>query len=195
MRRASLVLSRTRLVRVAALAAVAALVGLAGACDSSLNLGDGAGDAEAGTTVALEGGTPTCATTCDRVIACGYGQAEKREACLTECAQKARPADLDCIARTACPDIFRVCSGLPADGSIPNPFDPSAFERQSAIESCQSACDRFQFFDCLNAAELSTCRGLCETVADAKRSSFNACASGAGSNCPKSLDCFAVLQK
>ena len=177
-------------------AALAALVGLTGACESSLDLGngvlDGGTDAEAGFGP-FEGGTPTCASTCDRMIGCGYGRADQRDECVSDCMQKGRPVDLECVANTACPDIFRVCSGL-GDAAIPDIFDASAFEQQAAIDDCLAACNRFQFFDCIDASELSTCRGLCETVPSARRATFNACASGA-STCPKRRDCFVVLQQ
>lgn len=191
-------MSRASLIPVvaSACAALAALVGLAGACDSSLNLGDGvldgAADGDAGFR-AFEAGTPTCASACDRMIGCGYGRPDQRDACLSDCMQRGRSSDLECIMKTDCPDIFRVCSGA-GDASIPDIFDASAFEAQAAIEDCQGACNRFQFFDCIDASELATCRGLCETVSSAKRGTFNACASGA-SNCPKRRDCFAVLQQ
>lgn len=190
-------MSRVPLLPASASAALAALVGLAGACDSSLGLGDGVRDggaaAEAGF-ASFDGGTLTCASACDRVLGCGYGRPDQREECLADCMQRRRPADLECIAKTACSDIFRVCSGV-GDASIPDYFDAAQFEEQSAIERCQSACNHFQFFACIDAAEHATGRGLCETVPSAKRATFNACASGAGSTCPRMRDCFVVLEQ
>lgn len=175
MRRASFVLPAC-----AGVAACAAVVGLAGACDSSLNLGNG----EGGASQVDDAGAPTCASTCDRVIQCGYGRPDERGACLAECAQKARPADLECIARSTCPEIPGCVGPLP-DASIDPRFE---------IEDCQRTCETMHFFDCVDATELSACRGLCETAAPAKRSSFKSCGTGSGGDCPKARDCYGVFQ-
>jgi len=167
-----------------------AMVAGGAACDSTLNLGDGADGGGGG---GPDSAPPTCASTCDRLITtCRLFSTDQRSACIAECNQKGRPSDLACVAQTACGEILRSCGdGSGGDGSANQP--DTAVLTDFEIRNCQSACDTSQFFDCITASELSTCRGLCETAPASKRNAYQACASGKGGNCPSSRDCFNVF--
>jgi len=166
---------------------IAALaLGLGGAaCESTLNLGDLADGGVA------DSAPPTCESTCDRlIVTCGLFTADKRGACLAECNQKGSRSDLACVEQTACADITKVC-GDGTDGSTATP-DGAALD-DFEVRNCQAACGTSQFFECITASELSSCRALCATVPAAKRNGYQACANGAGGRCPQSRSCFEVL--
>jgi hypothetical protein len=181
--------------RGAALAAAFVAFGaLGGACDSTLNLGEGAGDGSA-PSVAEDGGAATCADVCDRLILCGLGDPTKRDACLGQCGS-ARPSDIACVMQSACQDIYGACvAPVVGDSGVLDPFDASDFEEQSEIDECNNRCDTFKFYDCIHAAELSACRERCQTAPRATRNSFNACASGVGSDCLQANDCLTVFEQ
>ncbi|CAN5924938.1 hypothetical protein BH11MYX4_BH11MYX4_55240 [soil metagenome] len=167
-----------------------ALVAGGAACDSTLNLGN-AGDGSADGAGVADAAPPTCASTCNRLVAdCRLIEPEKTSQCLSECNATGRPADLECVARTACSSITRVCgdgrdsSSPGADGSAASSFE---------ITSCQTSCDAAGFFDCLTPTELTTCRDLCASAPAVPRNNFTSCARGGGSNCPKVQACLQIF--
>jgi hypothetical protein len=189
MRRAaffSLLVTATTLIGVAAAGLLPA------ACDSTLNLsGDEGGSASSGEG-GNSGGDASCPGVCDKFIACGFAESAKRDACISDCVKGAPQPLLDCVARTSCADMQRVCPAYLPEVGIPI-FDSSAQDDELEIRRCQSSCDSSQFFDCLTASEHATCRDLCATAPASMRNSFRSCASGAGGNCTREQDCFKVL--
>jgi hypothetical protein len=169
-----------------------ALVAGGAACDSTLNLSnpaDAAGDSRPQDSAPL-----TCDGICDRLIfTCSLFPIDRRAECMAECNREGSLAELTCVAQTACADIVKTCGdgrtlvdGSGPDGSVINDFE---------IKTCQSACDSSQFFGCIDAAQLSECRALCASAPAAKRNAYDACASGAGGDCPSSRDCFDLFTK
>ncbi len=164
------------------------------ACDSTLNLGD----ADGGSAASTDGPVfvaASCASACDKVIACGLLTSDKRSPCVSSCMTQAPPALLECIARTACAALQSTCSaGLP-DASFPDTSPPSFDSGQEGFEimNCQQACDSLHFFNCLDASGQASCRDRCTTAPMSKRNSFTSCGEAAGGNCPNATDCFDVF--
>ena len=175
---------------------VAAALALPAACDSTLNLGDGAGD---GSTAAVADGAvsypPTCAGACATAFACGLLTSDKRASCVPDCVSQAPLSLVECIAQTPCAMLQTTCS-YAFDAAFPDSAEPPFDSGQEAFEvmNCQSACDSLHFFSCLDAGELATCRDLCATASKSKRNTFYTCGEGAaGGPCPNARDCYAVF--
>ncbi len=143
---------------------------------------------DAGTT---DASAITCESTCDRVIACGLASSDKRAQCLAQCIGVDQ-GTLACVANATCQNIPSCAPTQIPDGSIDD------FMNTSEIEECQQVCGNIQFFECIDAKELSTCRNLCETAPRTKRNNFTACGRGAGGSCHQgnggpSRDCYLVF--
>ena len=175
-------------------AVVAAAAALPTACDSTLNLGDGASDASAAAADGAGVYPATCAGACDKLLACGLLAEAKRASCVPDCLNAAPQALLGCIAVTACAAVPSTCSP-PFDASLPDvaapPFDSG--QEEFEIMNCQSACDSLHFFDCLDAAETATCRDLCASAPGSRRNTFYMCGEGSASDCPRARDCYDVF--
>jgi len=166
---------------VVALAVALVAASALGACDTHLNLGVSEGG--------LDFGPPSCAATCDKAIACGYGETRERPSCLVECARLATPDDLACVANASCEDIVRVCArdgGLGGVDAGPDPVD---------VAQCQQACDSAQFFDCLDADQHASCRALCSSTTAARAETFGACVFGKGSSCTGLRACWDTFRQ
>jgi len=184
-----------RFVPFATAAIVAALSVLPAACDSTLNLGDGDGDGSSAAVADADGVYPaTCAGVCAKVLACGLLPESMRASCVPDCLNGAPQSLLGCIAVTPCAKLQSTCSSG-FDASLPDivtpPFDSG--QEDFEIMNCQSACDSVHFFSCLDAAETANCRDLCASAPKSKRNSFTMCGEGAGGDCPRARDCYAVF--
>lgn len=86
---------------------------------------------------------------------------------------------LACVANSQCQEIPKCApTSGPVDGSVIDDF-----QNQSDIDECQSVCGTVEFFECIDAKELSMCRDLCASAPRAKRNNFTACGHGASGSC------------
>jgi|GEM_PF-5296539 len=164
------------------------LVAAFAACESSLDLGRGG---DAGPVEITDAAAPTCASVCDKVIACGYVALDKRASCMSDCTRGARPSDLECVARAECAAIV---SCAPT-GTIEQPTDGSAAPNAFEIGTCKESCNQLSFFDCVTAAEHAACHARCEQTTSAARTTFQGCMTGAGSDCERGKDCLGVFDR
>lgn len=68
-----------------------------------------------------------------------------------------------------CVDGASIC-----DASCYKALDPD-FEPGADVAGCQDACDRMNFFDCIDSTTLSSCRQLCSSATNASVESFKSC--------------------
>jgi hypothetical protein len=174
-----------------------------GACESSVNLGDGqdaapadaapTSDASAGPEAAPSEAAPqqdappadapaaTCAQACDKLDKCGYLQDASPGECLAECTQQLTPDQIGCIVSTTCNAIPNACQGDAGD----------AF----AVMACQAGCDKLNFFQCIDPTMYSSCRSLCTTVPALKRDTFAGCTQSSGADCTQGKGCYDELAR
>lgn len=164
-------------------------------CDSAVDLGgtDAPAAIDAGTDAAEASAPPSCIDVCRRLRGCGLldDAARSTTSCVEGCAARATPADLACAMREPCETVLDACdrarssdAGARDDGGGAAAFDVSV---------CQSGCQRAHAFDCLSAAELTECRGLCET--SARRATYAECVRIPPWECEEQIDCLQELRR
>jgi hypothetical protein len=178
-----------------------------GACESSVDLGDGP-DADASSSdaasepaesapppeaAAAEVAPPppvdsssdapvaTCAAACDKLGKCGFLDDASASTCVPECTTHLTPDQIACVVSNACSTIPSACQGDAGD----------AF----AVQECQMGCDKLNFFQCINPSEYSNCRALCTTVPPLKRDTFAGCTQSSGADCTQSKGCYTELAR
>jgi hypothetical protein len=170
--------ARFTVVPLASIVAFAILV----ACESTMNLGDGFGD----------GGSLTCESACDRLITtCNLLAVDQRSACVAQCRATGDMSNIECVTRTACPDISTACARR--TDAAQSGVDAAILE-DLEIRTCQSSCDSSHFYDCITDSELSACAALCASAPAEKRNTYQWCASSAGGSCTQSRSCFEVFR-
>lgn len=167
------------------------------ACEHTLDVGhDLASDGASATNRANDGTSseagPTdasaadgsCAAICDKLLSCGYADAEDTTKCNAQCAATPRSL-LDCIAASTCQTLVTCPMSMfeaPETGSSGN------------SAPCKLACDDLKFFSCISAADHANCRGLCDTKPDDARDTFIQCKE-ATSSCKDRVDCYDQFTK
>ncbi len=152
------------------------------------------------------GGTPTgsgatsssCGTACDKLVMCSLIKVGDKSACTDQCTKTAYQYQIDCVNNQACDKIQSVCGGGSSSGGGGGGTTVDGglgTDDSFKIMMCQQACDSANFFSCITASELSTCRGLCTTATAAKRDSYTSCQNGAGGMCTKATDCYTVFNQ
>lgn len=163
--------------------------------------GSGSGTASSG-----GGATATsCNTACGKLIECNLITLAGKSECLSQCTQYAYQYQIDCVVGTACATLIDQCGDPREIGSSSGETSSSGTTSSSSsstsggasfeVTRCQSACDGLQFFDCIDAGQLSACRNLCTTAPAAKRDAFTSCGNGAGSDCVAADDCLTIFKQ
>jgi hypothetical protein len=178
-----------------------------GACESSVDLGDGldaaafsndaaselAESAPPPDTAPAEAAPPppdasssdappaTCAAACDKLGACGFLDDASASTCVADCATHLTPDQISCILSSSCSAMPSACQGDAGD----------AF----AVLECQMGCDKLNFFQCIDPAEYSNCRALCTTVPPLKRDTFAGCTQSSSADCTQGKGCYAELAR
>ncbi len=150
----------------------------------------------AGTTPMGGGGASasSCGTACDKLVMCSLIKVGDKDACLTSCQKDAYQYQIDCVNNNTCDKVMSACGGSSAGGGGGGTIDLDAGSNDSfKIMTCQSACNSANFFSCITASQLSSCRALCSTAPAATRDSYTSCQDGAGGDCTKATDCYTVF--
>jgi hypothetical protein len=57
-------------------------------------------------------------------------------------------------------------------------------------QACEDACDKLQFFDCIDAGTFSTCMSLCSSAETSKKDTFSSCVESASVDQCQAVDCY-----
>ena len=132
----------------------------------------------------------TCTSACAKLVECSFIKVGDKAACEAQCQKEAYQYQIDCVNKQACSAMEKACGGTTSSSG-----GGGGSTDATEIASCQAACDQGAFFECLTAAQQSTCRNLCSTKPKATRNNFTACQNSAGGECTRSGACFTELQK
>jgi hypothetical protein len=163
------------------------------ACRTNITPAPSGSSSDGGAASSGPGATPSsCTSACAKLVDCNVIPVGYQDTCVTKCQQSAYQFQIDCVNNNVCGDLQSRC-GAGGGGGVS--IDAGSFDAAGpdfTVIQCQTECDALLSRQCISAAQQSTCRGLCSSSTQDKRSTFDACAQTAA-DCTTALSCYTTF--